>query len=157
MESATETASVQREIAIAASPETVWDFLVDPEKMVLWMGQKAWLEPHAGGLYRCEVIPGHTARGEVVELDPPRRLVHTWGWEHADEGPDSVPPGSSTIEIELVPDGEGTILRFLHRDLPSSKAAESHRHGWDHYFERLASAASGKNPGEDPWLSEPPM
>jgi uncharacterized protein YndB with AHSA1/START domain len=32
MESTTETAVVEREIAIAASPETVWEFLVDPDK-----------------------------------------------------------------------------------------------------------------------------
>jgi uncharacterized protein YndB with AHSA1/START domain len=29
------------------------------------------------------VIPGSTAVGEFVEIDPPRRLVHTWGWEEA--------------------------------------------------------------------------
>ena len=155
MESAVETTSVVREIAIAASPETVWQFLVDPERATLWMGQVATFDPRPGGVYKVDVIPGHTASGEFVELDPPHRLVQTWGWEPGNEGPRSVPPGSSTIEIELASDGDGTLLRFTHRDLPDSAAVTSHAHGWDHYLERLAIAAAGGDPGPDPWISGP--
>lgn len=152
MEATTESTTVRRELAIDASPETVWEFLVDPEKATRWMGQTATLDARPGGEYRVEVIPGNTARGEFVELDPPRRLVYTWGWEPG--GVDkSVPPGTSTIEIELVPAGEGTTLRFTHRDLPNEEAVQSHAHGWDHYFERLVIAAEGGNPGADPWLT----
>jgi uncharacterized protein YndB with AHSA1/START domain len=147
-------ASLEREVAIAASPGTVWEFLVDPQKATRWIGQECSFDPRPGGLYQCAVIPGHTARGEFVELDAPRRLVFTWGWEPGEDGPNPVPPGSSTIEIELVPDGEGTRLRFTHRDLPSEEAAESHSHGWDHYLERLVIAAPGGDPGTDPWLTE---
>jgi uncharacterized protein YndB with AHSA1/START domain len=153
MASTTDTTSVERELVIAASPETVWEFLVDPDKATRWMGQGVSFDPRPGGLYRVEVIPGHTARGEFVELDPPHRLVFTWGWEAGEDGPNRVPPGASTIELELVPEGDGTTLRFLHRDLPDQAAAESHAHGWDHYLERLVIAARGDDPGEDPWLS----
>jgi uncharacterized protein YndB with AHSA1/START domain len=148
-----EITSVEREIAIAASPETVWEFLVDPDKAILWMGQSASFDLRPGGAYRLDVIPGNTASGEFVELDAPRRLVYTWGWEPGPDGPNAVPPGSSTIEIELVPDGDGTTLRFSHRDLPDAEKAQSHAHGWDHYFDRLAIAAGGGDPGVDPWLS----
>jgi uncharacterized protein YndB with AHSA1/START domain len=99
------------------------------------------------------VVPGHTASGEFVEVDRPRRLVHTWGWEPGEEGANPVPPGSSTIEYELIPEGNGTKLRFTHRGLPTKEAGESHEHGWDHYFARLAVAASGGDPGPDPWVS----
>ena len=153
MESATETVTLKREITIAASPETVWEFLVDPDKVTTWMGQAASFDPRPGGEYRLDVISGNTARGEFVEVDPPRRLVHTFGWEPGADGPNPVPSGSTTVEIELVPDGEGTLLRFTHRDLPSAEAAESHGHGWDHYLERLEVAAAGGDPGPDPWLS----
>src|SRR5918912_2744986 len=152
MEGATKTASVQRELTIAASPETVWQFLVDPDKATRWMGQAVSFDPRPGGEYRCAVIPGHTAAGEFVEVDPPRRLVWTWGWEPGADGPNPVPPGTSTIEIELVPAGEGTTLRFRHFGLPSAEAAQSHAHGWDHYLERLVAAARGDDPGEDPWI-----
>jgi uncharacterized protein YndB with AHSA1/START domain len=150
VETTAETTSVEREIAIAASPETVWEFLVDPEKATRWMGQSASFDPRPGGPYRIDVIPGHTASGEFVELDPPRRLVYTWGWESGSGS--KVGPGSTTIEIELVQSGDGTTLRFRH-DLPNKEAAESHAHGWDHYLERLAIAARGDDPGPDPWLS----
>ena len=152
MEKTADTTSVEREIAIAASPETVWEFLVDPDKATRWMGMTASFDPRPGGEYLGAVIPGHTASGEFVELDPPRRLVYTWGWEPGEDGPNPVPPGSSTIEIELVPAGDGTTLRFRHYDLPNAEAAESHAHGWDHYLERLEIAARGGDAGEDPWI-----
>jgi uncharacterized protein YndB with AHSA1/START domain len=140
---------VERELVITASPETVWDLLVDPAKASAWMGMQSWSEPTPGGLYRVEVIPGKIASGEYVELDPPNRLVFTWGWE----GESEVPPGSSTIEFELSADGDGTRLRFVHSGLPSAESAGSHSHGWDHYFARLVIAARGGDPGADPWLT----
>jgi uncharacterized protein YndB with AHSA1/START domain len=153
MESVTETTEVVRELTIAARPETVWEFLVDADKAKRWMGIDATLEAQPGGLYRVEVIPGHVARGSFVELDPPRRLVFTWGWEPGSDGtPNAVPPGSTTVEIELEEQGDGTRLRFAHRGLPTAESAASHAHGWEHYLARLVEAGAGGDPGRDPWL-----
>jgi uncharacterized protein YndB with AHSA1/START domain len=88
-----------------------------------------------------------------VEIEPPRRLVFTWGWEPGSGS--AVSPGSTTVEFELIPDGAGTTLRFTHRGLKSAEAAESHAHGWDHYLARLGVAAGGGDPGRDPWLDGP--
>jgi uncharacterized protein YndB with AHSA1/START domain len=154
MDAATDTTIYERTLAIDASPETVWGFLVDPEKLMRWKGINADLETQPGGIFRCEVIPGHIARGEYVEIDKPNKLVFTWGWD----GSEDVPPGSSTIEIELASDGEGTSLRFVHKDLPNAEAIASHAHGWDHYLPRLETAAGGGDAGEDPWVTQaPPM
>jgi len=155
MDATTETTSLEREITIAASPETVWQFLVDPGKATLWMGERATFDARPGGAWSIDVIAGATASGEFVELDPPHRLVYTWGWEPSGAEANPVPPGSSTIEIELTPDGDGTTLRFTHRDLPNAKATESHMHGWDHYLARLAVVATGGDAGRDPWLDGP--
>jgi uncharacterized protein YndB with AHSA1/START domain len=142
-----------RELSIAAAPETVWEFLVDSEKAKRWMGIDATLEPQPGGLYRVEVIPGTVARGTFVELDRPHRLVFTFGWEPNKDGETyDVEPGGSTIEITLEREGDGTRLRFEHRDLPTAEAVEKHGHGWDHFLPRLVEAASGRDPGRDPWL-----
>lgn len=151
MDATAESTTVVREIAIAARPETVWELLVDPQQAVKWMGMTASFDVQPGGLYRVEVIPGHAARGEFVEIDPPHRLVHTFGWEP--ESGSIVGVGSTTIEYELLPDGDGTLLRFTHRDLPNAEAVASHAHGWNHYLERLAAVAGGADPGTDPWQS----
>jgi len=142
-----DAAAVQREIRIAAKPETVFAFLIDPAKMVLWKGRRATLDPRPGGVYRVEISDRHTARGAYVQIVPNRRVVITWGWE---EDGNPVPPGSSTVEITLVPDGDGTILRLVHRDLPA-EARGPHAHGWELYLDRLTIAASGGNPGPDPF------
>jgi uncharacterized protein YndB with AHSA1/START domain len=152
MDAATDTTVYERTLAIDASPETVWEFLVDPEKLMRWKGINADLETQPGGTFRCEVIPGHIARGEYIEIDKPNKLVFTWGWD----GSEDVPPGSSTIVIELASDGDGTSLRFVHKDLPSAEAIASHAHGWDHYLPRLETAAGGGDPGEDPWVTQAP-
>ena len=149
MEASTET-TVQREIAIAARPETVWEFLVQPEKATRWMGEAASLDPRPGGEYRVEVVPGQVAVGEFVEVDPPHRLVWTWGW--TEESQSRVAPGSTRIEVELEPDGDGTLLRFTHGGLPDADATGAHAHGWDHYLERLEIVARGDDPGRDAWL-----
>jgi uncharacterized protein YndB with AHSA1/START domain len=151
MDAATETTVYEKTLSIDASPDTVWEFLVDPEKLMRWKGIDADLDPQPGGIYYCEVIPGHRARGEFVELDKPNRLVFSFGWD----GNETVPPGSSTIEVELATDGEGTSLRFVH-NLPSAEAVVSHKHGWDHYLPRLELAAAGKDPGADEWVTNPP-
>lgn len=152
MDAATDTTVYERTLTIDASPETVWEFFVDPEKLMRWKGIEAELDARPGGIYRCQVIPGHMARGEFVELDKPNRLVFTWGWD----GSEDVPPGSSTIEVELTPEGAGTSLRFVHKDLPGAEAVASHAHGWDHYLPRLELAADGRDPGADEWVSNPP-
>src|SRR6476646_1874977 len=91
VESTTERVALTRELVIDASPETVWEFLTDPEKIKRWKGVLVSFDATAGAAYRIEVIPTHIAAGTVVELDPPRRLVYTWG---SDAGP--VPPGPTT-------------------------------------------------------------
>jgi uncharacterized protein YndB with AHSA1/START domain len=142
------TTATEVEVRIAASPETVFDFFTDPDKMIQWMGRKAELDPRPGGRLHCDINGGAVAAGEYLEVERPHRVVFSWGWE----GEDSVtPPGSSTVEVLLDPDGDGTHLRLLHRDLPSAESAEKHGHGWRHYTERLAAAAAGEDPGKDPW------
>jgi uncharacterized protein YndB with AHSA1/START domain len=138
---------VERSVRIAARPEPVFLFLVDPDKMRSWMGTAIELDPRPGGLYRVNVTGRNTARGEFLEVEPNRRVVFTWGWEEAGE---SVPPGSSRVEISLERDGDGTLVRLRHSGLPLHRR-DSHGHGWQHYLDRFASVATGGDPGIDPW------
>ena len=140
---------VERVIHIEARPETVYGFFVDPGKMVLWKGISAELDPRPGGIYRVDVTNGNVVRGEYVELTPYTRVVFTWGWE-AEGSP--LAPGSTTVEVTLIPDGGGTLVRLRHSGLPTPELQASHAAGWDHFLERLDAAASGRDPGPDPWI-----
>ena len=61
-----------------------------------------------------------------------------------------VPPASSTVEVDLWPDGDGTVVRLTNRALPAD-AITTHQAGWEHYLDRLATTAGGGDPGADPW------
>jgi uncharacterized protein YndB with AHSA1/START domain len=133
---------------IAASPATVFSFFTDVERWTSWQGVDGELDPNPGGPFRIRMPGAQVASGRFVELVPDRRIVFTWGWE-GDAPP--VPPGSSTVVIELEPDQEGgTLLRLTHTDLAPAPVAEHHREGWEHYLERLRIRAEGGDPGPDP-------
>jgi uncharacterized protein YndB with AHSA1/START domain len=142
---------VEREVRIEASPATVFEFFVEADKMSRWMGCRAELDPRPGGIYRVEINEQAVARGEYVEVEPPGRVVVTFGWEGQEAGSEehSVPAGSSRVEITLEPDGEGTLVRLRHLGLPE-QSLEIHGQGWDQYLPRLAEAAAGRDPGPDP-------
>ena len=68
---------VEREVRIAARPETIFPFFTDPAKMVRWKGVHATLDPRPGGIYRVDVTGRDVARGEYVEVVPYTRVVFT--------------------------------------------------------------------------------
>ena len=146
------TNTLEHEIRIEASPETVFGFFTDPARMVRWMGNKATLDPRPGGVFQVDFVReiGHVAaRGEFVEVVPFERLVFTWGIDLDAFG---VPPGSTRVEVSLVPDGEATIVRLIHTELPEG-AVSFHSAGWAHYLERLAVTPSGTEVGTDDWIA----
>jgi uncharacterized protein YndB with AHSA1/START domain len=141
------TGIVEREVRIAARPDVIFDYFVDPAKMTKWKGVWAELDPRPGGIFRVNVTCHDIARGEYLEIVPFSRIVFTWGWEG--EG-SPLQPGSSTVEVTLVPDGDATIVRLVHRDLPVV-GVDGYAEGWEHFLPRLAQIASGHDPGPDPW------
>ena len=136
---------VQRETQIAAPRASVFAFLTDPEKIVQWMGSEAVTEMHPGGLYLLKGVGSATARGTFREVVPVHRLAYSLGWETDEE----VPPGSSLIEIDLLEQDGGTLLRMTHSGLPSAAQRDSHAKGWTHYIGRLAKVSAGQDPGPD--------
>ena len=134
-------------IDIAAPPETVFAYLVSAERMVTWMGQHAELHPLPGGAFAVD-INGTPFRGEYLEVDPPHRVVVSWGMA----GSDDLPPGSSRVEFVLTATTTGTALRLNHSGLPDP-AAHGHAAGWRHYLARLQLAAIGTDPGVDSFVA----
>ena len=135
-----DTKAIEKVITIAARPETVFRLLTDPQEYVRWKGKLAQLEPRAGGNFHVDFMNDKdVVDGKFVEVIPSRRVVFTWGWK---DNP-IVPPGSSTVEIDLEPDGQGTRLRLVHRGLPE-QAIPTHAEGWDYFLPRLTSVAEGR-------------
>lgn len=138
------------DVRIDASPETVFEFFVDADKIVLWMGVRAELDPRPGGALRIWVSETWIASGAYTEIDRPSSVSFTWGWEN---DPQVIPPGSSLVRVTLEPDDGATIVRLRHSGLPSEEAMRSHRQGWQHYLSRLQVSAAGGDPGPDPWAA----
>ena len=115
----------------------------------------------AGWTLASRSIPGPAAstasntattqsRGDYVTVQPPERVVFTFSFE----GANPVPSGSTTVEITLTADGDGTILRLRHSGLPAGEAGAPFAQGWQHFLERLTIVAAGGDPGPDPWADE---
>jgi uncharacterized protein YndB with AHSA1/START domain len=141
---------IERELFIDAPPERVYELLTDAELLIEWMAPEAELDARVGGHIRWTHLEGDSVVGNFVELVPARRVVFTFGWERPDI---AVPPGSTTVEIDLRPAGGGTELRLVHRGL-SGRMADAHAGGWTNYLTRLAVVAEGRDPGPDPLAGE---
>lgn len=85
--------------------ETVWKALTEPARLADWMGA-ARVEPFVGGRYELFIDSPQPMHGRVVTWQPPELLEYSW---HSAGAP------SSLVRCELVPDGAGTRLIFMHR------------------------------------------
>ncbi|HEV2012954.1 MAG TPA: SRPBCC family protein [Candidatus Dormibacteraeota bacterium] len=132
------TGAIEITQRIDAPPEIVFAYLTDSRRFVRWMGVGAELDPRPGGRYRIDVDGEHIASGEYQEVDPPHRLVMSWGWE----GHPTVPPGSTTVEITLTPERGATVLHLRHLGLPDEGERRQHTEGWNLYASQLAEVAA---------------
>ena len=132
-----------KEIYIEASPEQVFPFLVEPARMARWLGLGLEIDPRPGGTFRVDPNGREIMRGEFLEVVPPGKVVFTFGWEAAGAG---IPPGSTIVEIELTPRGDGTLVRLTHRKLPGAVRSK-HELGWVYHLGRLKVVSEGGDPG----------
>jgi uncharacterized protein YndB with AHSA1/START domain len=128
--STTVTASTR----IAAPPEVVFPYFTDPALMVAWLGDRADLDPRPGGMFAVDVGAA-SARGSYVAVEPPTRVVFTWGLP----GDETMPAGSTTVEVILHADGDGTIVALTHHDL-LARHQPSHQEGWNRFLATLSAA-----------------
>jgi uncharacterized protein YndB with AHSA1/START domain len=141
---------VDRRLFIDAPPARVYELLTDAEQFVQWMAPSAEIDARPGGVITWTHENADVVSGTYVELVPDRRVVFTYGWVRADVG---IPPGSTTVEIDLRPEGAGTALHLVHRGL-ADPLADAHGGGWANYLRRLAAVAEGRDPGTDALAGE---
>src|SRR5258707_2850115 len=80
-----------------------------PPRSTLFPYTTLFRSMHPGGLYLVKGIHGRAARGAFREVVPVHRLAYSFGWE----GSETVPPGSSLIEI----DRKSTRLNSSHANI----------------------------------------
>ena len=134
-----------QEIDIDASPELVFRFFTEADLLARWLCMNAETDPQPGGDFTLDVTGSHITRGTFRELEPARRLVFTWLFDHVQ------PPIPTTVEVTLTPLGRGTRVRLRHYGFANETLRDRHASGWEHYLPRLAAAASGADPGPDAW------
>jgi uncharacterized protein YndB with AHSA1/START domain len=134
-----DAAPVVASVRIAAAPEVVFPYFTDPVLATRWIAETAELDPRPGGRFAIDVR-GNPARGAYVEVDPPHRVVFTWGVE----GEAVMPPGSTTVEVVLVAEGDDTVVTLTHRDLPAG-FRQSHQDGWNEFVGGLGRTVESAN------------
>jgi uncharacterized protein YndB with AHSA1/START domain len=135
---------------IAAPPERVFDYFVEPELLVRWMGDFARLEAREGGLFSVD-INGVLIRGHFVRVQRPGLIEIAWG----EAGNTAMPPAATRLLVTLEPRGSHTRVHLEHSGLVPAEA-QKHAIGWPHFVERLGIAAAGGDPGPYPWKTSPP-
>jgi len=130
---------------IAARPSIVFDALTIADGIASWWGPHALPVVHAeidarvGGGYRVHfrTLDGrdHQAVGEILEIDPPTRLIMTYrytlGGEPIEDG------RVSLIQIDLAPVDGGVDLTFNHTGLANAESVVSHTNGWTGALDKL--------------------
>lgn len=122
---------------IAARPDTVFALLTEAERWTSWQGTAAELEPRPGGVFRVVVNDSTVTSGAYVEVVRPSRVCFTWGFEIAEH---PIPPGSTLVEIDLMPERDGTLVRLTHSSVPPPGLEV--RRGWVDCFDRMAQVAA---------------
>ena len=130
----------------AAPPAEVYRAHMDTELLQQWMlGPDGWTMPvcineaKKGGKIRYEWENGQGAgfylTGEILELDPPHRMVHVERMHMPDATPDN------HITTTFTPDGSGTLMtmRMSLPDAATRKAmlASGMEHGMEASYVRL--------------------
>ncbi len=139
---------LQLERLIAAPPERVFEYWTDPDLLVRWFGPEGYDIPvHSqdatpGGRWRTTMraTDGRqlTVSGVYRAVEPPHRLVFTWGWDEEDgvRGPET----EVTVTFEPTPGGTRLVLQ--QQTFEAKESRDNHRAGWSPSLERLARVAA---------------
>ncbi len=126
-------------IYIRTTPEKLWRALVEPEwTRRYWV--ETWQESEwkPGAAWRMMIPDGRVGdSGEVLEIEPGRRLVLSWRNEFR---PELRAEGHSRLSYELEKQGESVKLTLVHEmKKPGSKLIEECSGGWPMILSSLKS------------------
>ncbi len=133
---------------IRTTPEKLWRALTEPEfTRQYWVGTVQECEWKVGSPWRIMIPDGRIAdSGEVLEIEPGRRLVLSWRNQFI---PEMQAAGDSRMTYELEPQGDSVKLTVIHEsDKPGSKLIEGVSNGWPKILASLKSLLETGEPLE---------
>ncbi|GEL98237.1 SRPBCC family protein [Cellulomonas terrae] len=140
-----EFGSIEREIHVDASPETVFAVVTSPEHIREWWGGAETDLTPTPGTVSSVGWGDHVEPLTVVDVDAPRLFSFRWVFDGAGDGP------SLLVTFELAPSGAGTLLRMTETgfrekgwEIATLEAAYAdHVEGWDRFVPAIAQYAAG--------------
>lgn len=101
------------EVEIATTPERLWKAITDPsDTEQYWYGAQSISDWKVGSRWVSQSAEGEVfLDGEILEIDPPRRLVHTF---HVVHEPTAAAEAPSRIEWQITPIGDRCRLTVIH-------------------------------------------
>ena len=141
---------------IRTTPEKLWSALTDAEFIKqYWFGCECICQWKKGSPWKLVSPEGKTLDdGEILEVDPPRRLVIRW--QHRTK-PEIAAEGESRCTMELEPNGTAVKLSIIHSvdHDPPSKFIEAVSGGWPKIMSNLKSLLeTGAIAFENPYPTE---
>jgi uncharacterized protein YndB with AHSA1/START domain len=129
-----------------APPARVFDAWMNHDEFQAWIGVEGArckvpvFEPRIGGRYVIdlqlstgEILP---VTGEFREIDAPKRIVFTWGWN-------GDPKRQSLITLTFAARAGGTEMTLRQEGLADAGTRDGHGAGWNSTFNKLAAHLSG--------------
>lgn len=133
---------------IRTTPEKLWQALTDPQFTRRYFFETAWESDwKPGSPWRLMIPDGRVGdAGQVLEIDPPRRLVLSWRNEFM---PELREEGDSRMTYELEPQADAVKLTVIHEMArPDSKLIQSVSSGWPPILASLKSMLETGEPLE---------
>ncbi len=125
---------------IRTTPEKLWSALTDDVEFMkqYWFGVHCESQWIAGSSWKMVSPSGQILdAGEIIEADPPRRLVIRW---HHQNRPELKAEGESRCTVELEPTGAAVKLSITHSiEREPSKLIEAVSGGWPKILSNLKS------------------
>ena len=113
---------LDRTVDIGATIDTVFEYFTDSALWAAWWGAGSAIDARPGGRMLIRHNNGVEVTGEVLEVEPPRRIVFTYGYATGEQLPKV---GGSQVTIALEPQGTSTRLHLRH-----AFAEVAHREGF---------------------------
>jgi uncharacterized protein YndB with AHSA1/START domain len=137
------------QVFIKATAEQIWDGITQPEYVDRYFHNCRLDAPLAAGGRWLGLSPDRSqiwADSEILEFDPPRRLVHGWRALYNDE---LAVEGESRVTWEIEPQDDGTcLLTVVHDQLENAPktAVQVSQGGWMHILSGLKTLLETGSP-----------